>query len=326
MRNGLNVKNLVKNLLANLSPRQKKVLEGRFGLNGKSLTLAEIGQGYGLTRERVRQIEKAGLDSIKPRFNDGELAKFVKVISNQLAAYKGVRNEAMLMSDLNCSDNESAAIKFLLEASGKFNYHNQDNDYNSYLYTDENANKEAVNFINKLRNYLKNNKDTQYKPKDATEVNYVSISSLFSRSPYGDFGLTEWSDICPQNARDWAYLILKKEKKPLHFNELAGLIDRVKKTPKKTNAQTVHNELIKDDRFVLVGRGTYGLREFGILPGTAKEVIAHFLQKHGPMKSNDVIQMVLQERTFKENTLLLNLQNRKHFQRMDDGRYTIREA
>ncbi len=77
---------------------------------------------------------------------------------------------------------------------------------------------------------------------------------------------------------------------------------------------------------MLVGRGTYGLREFGILPGTAREVIGHFLKKHGPMKSNEVVQMVLQERTFKENTLLLNLQNRKHFQRMDDGRYTVREA
>src|SRR3989338_5955866 len=120
MRNGLNVKNLVKNLLADLSPRQKKVLEGRFGLNGKSLTLAEIGQGYGLTRERVRQIEKAGLDSIKPRFNDGELAKFVQVASDQLKTYKGVRNEAMLMGDLNCSDNETTSVRFLLEASNKF--------------------------------------------------------------------------------------------------------------------------------------------------------------------------------------------------------------
>lgn len=326
MRNGLNVKNLVRDALADISPRQKKVLEGRFGFNSKALTLAEIGQGYGLTRERVRQIEKACLESIKPRFNDGELAKFVQVVSNNLKQYKGVRNEAMLLADLGCSDSEVASVKFLIEASGKFNYRSQDNDYNSHWYADDNSNKEAVNFINKLHNYLKNNRDAQYKPKDETEVNYISISRQFSYSPYGDFGLVDWSEVCPQNARDWAYLVLKNAKRPMHFNELAAHIDKVKKSSRKTNAQTVHNELIKDDRFVLVGRGTYGLREFGILPGTAKEVIAYFLKKHGPLKSQEVVKMVIQERVFKENTLLLNLQNRKHFQRLEDGRYTIKEA
>jgi len=85
----------------------------------------------------------------------------------------------------------------------------------------------------------------------------------------------------------------------------------------------VHNELIKDDRFVLVGRGTYGLREFGILPGTAREVITHFLQNQYALASRDLVKLVLQQRQFKENTLLLNLQNRKYFKRLPDGKYTI---
>lgn len=326
MKNGSNVKALVQNFLAGLSSRQKKILEGRFGLNGKYLTLAEIGLGYGLTRERVRQIEKAALSSIQGSFKQGEPANFAQTISDYLKRHNGVRNEALLMRDIDCGDDHSPYARFFLEACGSFKHHLQDNDFNSYWYLDKESNEQAVSFINKLKNYLKNSRGVPYKPKDEMEVNYISISRSFAHSPYSDFGLAEWSEICPQNSRDWAYLILKKEKQPLHFTELANLIDKVKKSNKKTNAQTVHNELIKDDRFVLVGRGTYGLKEFGLLPGTAREVITHFLKKHGPLKSRDLIKLVLAERTFQENTLLLNLQNRKHFQRLDDGSYTVREA
>jgi len=88
----------------------------------------------------------------------------------------------------------------------------------------------------------------------------------------------------------------------------------------------VHNEIIKDDRFVLVGRGIYGLQEFGILPGTAREVIAHFIKREGPLSSTEVVKFVLQKRFFKEGTILINLQNRSFFKRLEDGRYTLSEA
>ena len=115
-------------------------------------------------------------------------------------------------------------------------------------------------------------------------------------------------------------LVLKKEKRPLHFNEIASLVSNLRQ--KEAHAPTIHNELIKDERFVLVGKGTYTLGEFGVVPGTAKEIIGHFLKKHGPMKSNDIVKTVLKQRLFKENTILINLQNRKNFKRLGDGRYT----
>jgi hypothetical protein len=119
--------------------------------------------------------------------------------------------------------------------------------------------------------------------------------------------------------------VTKREGKPLHFTELVTHINRYRKS-KITNVQTVHNELIKDNRLVLVGRGTYGLKEFGILPGTAREVIQHFIQKHGPLPAKEVVKLVLAERMFKEGTLLINLQNKDFFKRLGDGRYGLREA
>ena len=123
------------------------------------------------------------------------------------------------------------------------------------------------------------------------------------------------------------YLVLKKVVQPLHFRELTQKINDLKFDQKKAFPQTVHNELIRDERFILVGRGIYGLREQGYEPGTAREVLVRILKKHGPLNTQKIIQLVQQERFLRENTILLNLQNKRYFQRLPDNRYTlIREA
>jgi hypothetical protein len=117
------------------------------------------------------------------------------------------------------------------------------------------------------------------------------------------------------------YLILKKASKPLHFNELSTEIRRLR-PQKKTNTQTIHNELIKDKRFLLVGRGIYGLREHDVLPaGTIRDILLHILKNEGPMKPKDLIAKVLKHRIFKETTILFNLQNKKYFDRLSTGEY-----
>ena len=112
----------------------------------------------------------------------------------------------------------------------------------------------------------------------------------------------------------------------MHFEEIAEWIWKYGISKKRVNVQTVHNELIKDDRFVLVGRGIYGLREHGYEPGTVREVIGNLIKKHGPLTSERVIQLTNKVRVLKENTILLNLQSRKHFTRLKNGTYDVREA
>ena len=123
--------------------------------------------------------------------------------------------------------------------------------------------------------------------------------------------------------RDKAYLILKKEKKPLHFLDIAKNINKVSFDGKIAHPPTVHNELIRDKRFVLVGRGIYGLREHGFMPGTARDTIARLLASRGPMEKDKIVNMVLSERFLKPNTIFLNLQNRKYFKKLNDGRYAV---
>ena len=156
-------------------------------------------------------------------------------------------------------------------------------------------------------------------------ANYVKLSKRFVKSPFNDTGLADWSEVNPKTARDWAYLVLKRADRPMHFSEIAKLVGNHRKQ-KYTNLQTVHNELIKDNRFVLVGRGLYGLREAGLIPGTAREIIAHVLKKEGPLHSREVVNRVREQRVLKEGTILINLQNKKYFECLSDGRYSVREA
>ena len=90
--------------------------------------------------------------------------------------------------------------------------------------------------------------------------------------------------------------------------------------------QTVHNELIKDPRFVLVGRGTYALQDWGYKPGTVKDVIREILHDNGgTMTREAIVQKTLDQRRVKESTILLNLQDKKYFFRKGEGYYCIGE-
>jgi DNA-directed RNA polymerase delta subunit len=120
--------------------------------------------------------------------------------------------------------------------------------------------------------------------------------------------------------RDYAFLVLRKHGSPIHFKEVAKTIEKL--FGKKANVATTHNELIKDKRFVLVGRGLYALSEWGYMPGVVKDVIKNVLKKYGPLTKDEIVEKVLKERYVKENTILVNLHNTKLFKKDKDGRYT----
>jgi hypothetical protein len=90
---------------------------------------------------------------------------------------------------------------------------------------------------------------------------------------------------------------------------------------KRAHEATTHNELIKDDRFVLVGRGLYALAEWGYVSGVVRDVIRKVLNKYGPMTREEIFNKVMKERYVKENTVLVNLQNSTYFKKDADGKY-----
>lgn len=60
------LKDRLREILVDLTPREQKILDMRFGLtDGISHTLEEVGREFGVTRERIRQIEAKSLDKIR---------------------------------------------------------------------------------------------------------------------------------------------------------------------------------------------------------------------------------------------------------------------
>lgn len=183
-------------------------------------------------------------------------------------------------------------------------------------------NKELVNRAN-FNDFARKNGSSNLKDPSVLLAIYKNLDV----NVFGQIGLASWAEIKPKGVRDKAYLVLKKEKVPKHFTEIAKLINNTGFSNKKANTQTVHNELIKDSRFVLVGRGLYGLSEWGYNSGTVKDVLVDILKKsEEPMHRAELVAKVLNARMVKENTILLNLQDSKVFSKREDGKYTLRKA
>ena len=70
---------LQKVLQEHLSPRERRVLELRFGLlDGRTRTLEEVGQYFGVTRERIRQIEAKALRKLRSPKRSKPLKEFLE--------------------------------------------------------------------------------------------------------------------------------------------------------------------------------------------------------------------------------------------------------
>jgi DNA-directed RNA polymerase delta subunit len=140
------------------------------------------------------------------------------------------------------------------------------------------------------------------------------------------WGHVKWPLVNPKNIRDKIYVILQENEKPMHFSEIAKNIKDSDFKRKDVTTQAIHNELIKDSRFVLIGRGIYALKEWGYQKGTVADIISKILKKSKePMHRDDIVREVLKSRQVKETTILLNLQGKKQFKRVAKATYELAE-
>ena len=167
-------------------------------------------------------------------------------------------------------------------------------------------------------------KSKQHFYNDKSLRNYLVISRKIKTNPFGHIGLSSWSSISPRDVGDKAYLVMKHHGKPEHYAKITDMINRSKFDNKVAYKETVHNELIKDDRFVLVGRGIYALSEWGFKPGVVADIITEVLRRaEKPLTRDQIIEEVLKQRMVKKNTVLVGLSNRKRFEKVDRDKYTL---
>ena len=322
-----NYQKICSDLLQDLSSRQKDVLLRRFGLAGfQRETLESIGRDFGVTRERVRQIEKDSLLKVRPKLK--KYQKVTNYFENCLKATGGLRKETAFLSSL-AGEKYQAEIFFLLTLAESFKHFAETKDFYSFWALGqnpfENAKMVIESFYQKILEVGRPLNIQDYKPPLNVSSDivcyFLEISKVIQRNSEGFFGLKSWPEINPRNIRDKAFLVLKKAGQPLHFREVAAKIEP------EALVQTVHNELIRDPRFVLVGRGLYALKEWGFKEGYVVDIIKDILSKaDAPMTKEEILEEVLKQRFVKESTVLLNLNNKKYFIKDSFQRYQIKES
>lgn len=335
-----NPKQVVKRLLNSLPDRAQDVIIGRFGLNqgGEEMTLESIGKKYGITRERVRQIENYAVNHIRKADSYEKEKPVFDELRNTINKMGGIVSEEDLLNHLGKDISTKKHIHFLLVVGDDFNKIKEDAEFKHRWYVDKNLSDKIHEALQKLysrlgddeiipeseiiSSFLDHLKDVsdEYK-QDEIITRWLSISKNVAKNPLGEWGKSKSSNIKTKGVRDYAYLILRRHGSPIHFREVAKLIGEVFK--KKAHVATTHNELIKDPRFVLVGRGLYALKEWGYSTGVVRDVIREILKKNGPLGKEAVLEKVLKERYVKANTVMVNLQNPKYFKKNKQGMYTV---
>ncbi len=338
-------------LINNLQPRTRDVVARRFGLqNGDPQTLDAIGKAHSVTRERVRQIVEDGMaqtrETARLPKHEAVLAPVYEYFERELAKAGYVKREDLLLELLKAQDAIRHVI-FLLTLGDQFLYHRETDDVHPFWTCKQKVHEKVPALARALVDHFEKRKlparreDIHAAYHEAIvkehglEDAIPDLISLFEVSKHlvqaydGKWGLKWWAEVNPRGMKDKAYLVLKNEGKPLHFLEVAKRIKALQTAfpqgkEKAVLPQTVHNELIKDSRFVLVGRGKYALAEWGYKPGTVKDVIVNILKEHGsPLCKEDILKKTLEQRLVKETTVLLNLQDRGTFVRTGQGTYFV---
>ncbi|HZX49751.1 MAG TPA: sigma factor-like helix-turn-helix DNA-binding protein [Candidatus Paceibacterota bacterium] len=334
-------------LVSGLPPRTKDVLVRRFGLQEEEpQTLEAIGQSHGITRERVRQIVEDGIRQVKEAAKENreqeKLEAIFELLSDILKDSGYLKRQDLLVEAVQAQKAGNHVV-FLLHLGDQFYKHKETEYVHPFWASRKEVVEASPSVLDKILHFLQERKEALHfdelrkahgeieteKLNPRTLASLLEVSKLITQAYNGKWGLREWPEVYPKGMRDKAYVVLKNATKPLHFIDVTQLIEQLQESlvdqkKKSVLPQTVHNELIKDPRFILVGRGTYGLSEWGYKPGTVKDVIREILKENGEaMDKEKIIQKTLAQRQVKESTILLNLQDKRAFLRDQGGNYHL---
>lgn len=336
-------RDVTKKLVVVLPERAREIIVSRYGLGQKNerMTLEAIGNQYGITRERVRQIENHSLNTMrKSAVYDEHTLTFdeLETIINSLG---GVVSEEDLLRHVTDNERIKNHVVFLLELGKNFKKKKEDKHLKNRWYIEENLHESVDSAIRELystltdeelvaeneiiERFLSHVKDVseEYRNEEIAK-RWLGVSKHIDKNPLGEWGRATSPNVRVKGMRDYAYLVIRRHGSPMHFREVASKIKEL--FGKSAHIATTHNELIKDPRFVLVGRGLYALREWGYITGVVKDVIKKVLLKDGPLSRDEIIEKVMKERYVKPNTILVNLQDAEIFGRDLKGRYFLRET
>lgn len=321
--------------------REREIISRRYGLFDRKETLEQIGELLGITRERVRQLEKSVMSRLRADADKGDVPTLEDVEKKLLETLKESGNVSRV-SDLatkllgkESTKIDQSRLAFIAELAPSLSVINEnDNHHLSIAIADIHDEKVVQKYAQQIVDAVKTlgkphpiDKISQHiNHPDPKHVEALSSTSKHLASLNGIWGLVKWPTVNPKNIRDKIYVILQQKGQHMHFNEIADAIKGSEFKRKDVTTQAIHNELIKDSRFVLIGRGIYALKEWGYKKGTVADIISEVLKEEGgPLHRDEIVKRVLKSRYVKETTILLNLQGKPQFKRTAKATYDLAE-
>lgn len=338
----LKLHSLISHLLIVLSDKEKFIIQNRFALdNGKKMTLEEIGSHFGVTRERIRQIEKSALRKLERNAQNTNvriLTEFAKaLLEKQGGVVEDEHYKNLLMNILpNITEKEIQDLHLALILDSGIEHESNTLKYHPYFKLSTFNNELIHSIANTGLKILLSSKHVIPSDKLAAKINEILEIKLDTRTienilriikeckfTDGGVGLYSWRHIHPRTLRDKINYILNREKKPLHFQKISQLITDSHFDSKKVNVQAVHNELIRNEQFILIGRGIYAHKDWGYKTGTVADVIEDILSDGTPRTREEITKAVLERRHVKTITIYLNLKNKSQFVRVGRDKYGL---
>lgn len=341
-------------VLEKIGQRDRDVIKGRFGIGTQPpKTLEEIGSSFEttVTRERVRQIQESAILNIN-RISDKipelkairEKAEHILKTSNDGV---GVMSQERLISEVikavGLPENDPdvrGTIDVLLHAEDHIGRSRPILGVRPYFYDLSNMRLDGIKNLRKIFVGALPKEDSIpvdaffNKISDSTGYAISDIAQIVELFPEvvvseGHAALEKSKVLNPKTLRDKSTYILKhNDKQPMHFRDIAKAISAKwpEEDGKPVKDATVHNELIRNEEFVLVGRGIYALRSWGYQPGTVLDIVMQILRNaQAPMSVEDITKSVRKKRTVKDATVYMNLQNKEMITRVGRKLYALKE-
>lgn len=337
----LPVENLINDILSTIDrEREREIVSRRFGLFDRKETLEQIGELLGITRERVRQLEKAVVAKLRQAAEQGQLPHIEQVQEQLITQLRKMGNVARVtdLSKQLTPDNsriDQARVAFLAQLCPKLAVvEDSDHFHHSVGLVELHDEKQIKDQVKRIIDAITSHSEPadiktvagKVGHEDHKHTQALATTSKHLATLNDRWGLIKWPMVNPKNIRDKIYVILHEAGKHMHFNEIAEAIKESDFKRKDVTTQAIHNELIKDSRFVLIGRGIYALKEWGYKKGTVADIIAEVLRKSGqPLHRDEIVKQVLKSRYVKETTILLNLQGKPQFKRVAKATYGLAE-
>jgi DNA-directed RNA polymerase delta subunit len=297
-------------------------------------TLEKIGSDFGITRERVRQIEKAAIVKMS-NAGSAEVAQAGDILRDIVAEAGGITLADDVAQQLGANDLDTPYIVFLAMLSGSVELIPEDDDLRQAITLKPiYARPQVVALISEavkvIKDYGKPMTLVKINNKVPSQFENQTLEQLLRVSKKlanfdAKWGLISWPEVNPKSIRDKTYLVLGRHGRPLHFSEIARHVRQLGASKRDVTVQAVHNELIKDERFILIGRGIYALAEWGYTPGTVAEIIASVLREEQPLHKDEIVRRVLLKRQVKTTTIILNLQEKDQFERTAKATYKLKD-